>query len=274
MTIRLRPHRVPFRFAGPDAQKLLNDVLTARIVAEAGPLRWWALLSPQGKVQAEGLVGWADGAFWLDADASVADGFFKRMRMYKLRAQLEIEDLRGSHRVGWTDEAEEGGEADGRDTSLGRRVIATTADAAVWAAADERFARRRISAGVAELGPDFAPDSVFPHDIGMDFLGGVDFRKGCYIGQEVVSRMQHRGTARRRPVIVAGVPDGAAAGAPVVIADREAGTIGTPVDGEAVAIIRLDRVDEGARPTIGGLPVELRLPSWATYHFGEATAEA
>ena len=102
-----------------ETDKIVNTVespaagCVRRIVAEAGPLRWWALLSPQGKVQAEGLVGWADGAFWLDADASVADGFFKRMRMYKLRAQLEIEDLRGSHRVGWTDEPEDGGEADG-----------------------------------------------------------------------------------------------------------------------------------------------------------------
>ncbi len=69
MTISLRPDRALFRFSGPDAQKLLNDVLTTRVVAEPGPARWWALLSPQGKVQAEGLLSWGGYAFWLDIHA-------------------------------------------------------------------------------------------------------------------------------------------------------------------------------------------------------------
>ena len=123
----------------------------------------------------------------------------------------------------------------------------------------------RIAHGIAELGPDFAADAVFPHDIGMDFLGGVDFKKGCYIGQEVVSRMQHRGTARRRPVIVSGIE--AEAGAPVLVGGREAGTIGRVVGGKAVGIVRLDRFD-GGEVTVAGKPVERRpprlgdLPAW------------
>ena len=96
MATILRPSRAPFRFSGPEAQKLLFDVVTGRLVAEPGPAVWWALLSPQGKIQAEGLSQWADGAFWLDVDQNVADAFFKRMRMYKLRAAVEIEDLRES----------------------------------------------------------------------------------------------------------------------------------------------------------------------------------
>ena len=102
----------------------------------------------------------------------------------------------------------------------------------------------------------------------MDLLGGVDFKKGCYIGQEVVSRMQHRGTARRRPVIVSGVT--AEAGTPVVVGGRDAGAIGTPVDGKAVAIVRLDRFD-GSEVTVAGQPVDLTLPAWATYRLGEPT---
>ena len=108
----------------------------------------------------------------------------------------------------------------------------------------------------------------------MDFLGGVDFKKGCYVGQEVVSRMQHRGTARRRAVIVEGIPNGAAAGAPVLVGEREAGTIGAPVEGKAVAIVRLDRIEDGGAVTVGGAAVALRLPGWATYRFGEAVVEA
>lgn len=270
MVTILRPSRALFRFSGEDAQKLLFDVVTGRLLAEPGPAVWWALLSPQGKIQAEGLSGWADGAFWLDVDESVADAFFKRMRMYRLRAAVEIEDLRESHAVGWSDSAEADGmvNADPRAAGLGRRVIATRDEAKAWEADDGAFAGARIAAGVAELGPDFAPDTTFPHDIGMDFLHGVDFKKGCYVGQEVVSRMQHRGTARRRPVIVSGIE--AEAGAPVLVGGREAGVVGRVVDGKAVAILRLDRIEDPASATVGGKPVTLTLPEWATYGFGES----
>jgi folate-binding Fe-S cluster repair protein YgfZ len=107
----------------------------------------------------------------------------------------------------------------------------------------------------------------------MDFLDGVDFKKGCYIGQEVVSRMQHRGTARRRPVIVSGLPDGAAPGAPLLVGEREVGTIGLMAEGRAVAIVRLDKVPDAHAATFAGLPVELHLPTWARYRLGETAEE-
>jgi folate-binding protein YgfZ len=250
----LRPSRALFRFSGADAQKLLFDVVTGRLMAEDGPPVWWALLSPQGKIQAEGLSLYRDDAFWLDVDRSVADSFLKRMKMYRLRAAVAIDDLRESHAVG-----HEGA----------NHVIGTAAEAAGWAAPDDSYDAARIARGVAELGPDFATDQMFPHDIGMDLLGGVDFKKGCYIGQEVVSRMEHRGTARRRPVIVSGID--APAGTPVVAAGREAGAIGTPVGGKAVAIVRLDRFD-GGEVSVGGKPVTVALPDWATYRLGESAA--
>lgn len=255
----LRPSRALFRFSGADAQKLLFDVVTGRLVAEAGPPVWWALLSPQGKIQAEGLSVFRDDAFWLDVDQSVAEAFLKRMKMYRLRAAVVIDDLRETHAVGSDDVAEK------------RHVIGTKAEAAGWGAPDIRYDAGRVAEGVAELGPDFAADQMFPHDIGMDLLGGVDFTKGCYIGQEVVSRMQHRGTARRRPVIVSGVD--AAAGTPVMTGGKDAGQIGTPVDGKAVAIVRLDRFD-GGEVTVGGKPVTVTLPAWATYRVGESNADA
>jgi folate-binding protein YgfZ len=255
----LRPSRAPFRFSGADAQKLLFDVVTGRLVAEAGPAVWWALLSPQGKIQAEGMSTYADDAFWLDVDASVAETFFKRMRMYKLRAAVEIADLRETHAVGW-----DGG-------AVHTQIVGTKAESAQWDAADSSYDAARIARGIVELGPDFGVDQLFPHDIGMDLLGGVDFKKGCYIGQEVVSRMQHRGTARRRPVIVSGVE--APPGSAVVAGGREAGTIGRVVDGRAVAVVRLDRFD-GGEVTVDGKPVTLSLPEWATYRLGEAVTEA
>jgi len=251
----LRPSRALFRFSGPDAQKLLFDVVTGRLVAEPGPAIWWALLSPQGKIQAEGLSSFQDDAFWLDVDVGVADAFHKRMRMYKLRAAVEIVDLRETHVVGW-----DGG-------SPHTRVIGTKVESIRWGAADSSYDAARITRGIAEQGPDFAPDQLFPHDIGMDLLGGVDFKKGCYIGQEVVSRMEHRGTARRRPVIVSGFD--APAGSAVVAGGRDAGMIGQVAGGQAVGIVRLDRFGSG-EVTVGGRPVTVTLPAWATYRLGES----
>lgn len=267
MATVLRPSRALFRFSGPDAQKLLFDVVTGRLVAEPGPAVWWALLSPQGKIQADGLSIWRDGAFWLDLHQSVADDFFRRMRMYKLRANVEIADLRASHTVGWNSDPS-AGDADPR--GLGSRVIGEAG--AAWPGDETAFVEARIAAGIGELGPDFAPDTTFPHDIGMDLLRGVDFKKGCYIGQEVVSRMEHRGTARRRPVIVSGLPAGATAGLPVMAGGREAGAIGLPVNGRAVAILRLDRIENPADAAVGAQGVVLTLPPWATYGFGESAA--
>jgi tRNA-modifying protein YgfZ len=267
-----RPSRAVFRFSGDEAQKLLNDTLTGRILAEPGPAAWWALLSPQGKIQAEGLSRFVDGAFWLDVDKSVADAFFKRMKMYRLRAHVEIEDLRETHRVGWSEWAVPGALEDVRAGGLGWTLVAEVAVSESWVDTSELWASRRIDQGLAELGPDFPADATFPHDIGMDLLNGIDFIKGCYIGQEVVSRMKHRGTARRRPVIVSGLGK-VAAGASVIASGRDAGAIGVPIDGRAIAILRLDRITDLDAVSVGGEPVQLTLPNWATYTFGEAGEE-
>lgn len=272
MTVHLRADRTVFRFSGPEAHRLLNDVVTGPIPTTDGPSAWWALLSPQGKIIAEGTAGWAEDALWLDVHQSVADDFFKRMKMYRLRAQVVIDDLRETHRVGYSAEPVPGGQPDQRGSvNLGFRVIAPLARTTGWAADDTPYRRARAEAGILELGPDFPALDAFAHDIGLDILDGIDFAKGCYVGQEVVSRMKHRGTARRRPVIVSGID--AAAGAPVVAGSREAGTLGGVLDGNAVAILRLDRITDPSAVTIEGKPVTVALPAWATYAFGESSPD-
>lgn len=272
MSIEKRPERASIRVSGPEAAKLLNNVLTGEFRAGSDDAHWWALLSPQGKIQAEGLAGFADNAFWLDLDASIADDFLKRMRLYKLRADVTLEDLRETHAVGWSPEPVTDGVAHGdpRAADLGWRIIDTKEAAAGWNGAPGGWAKQRIAAGVAELGPDFAADSQFPHDVGMDLLGGIDFEKGCYVGQEVVSRMKHRGTARRRPVLVKG--DGLEAGAAIVCNGREAGSVGNVADGRAIGILRLDRLGADGSAEADGRPVALALPFWASYRFGDSGA--
>ncbi len=272
MSIEKRSARAPIRISGPEAEKLLNNVLTGEFHASSDAAHWWALLSPQGKIQAEGLAGFADGGFWLDLDQSVADDFLKRMRLYKLRADVKLEDLRETHAVGWSPTSPSSGvvHADPRASDLGWRVIETKQAAGGWSEEDSEWARRRIATGVTELGPDYAADSQFPHDVAMDLLGGIDFVKGCYVGQEVVSRMKHRGTARRRPVLIKG--NELAPGSAVVCNGREAGTIGAVAGGQAIGILRLDRIDEGIGAEAGGHPVALALPFWASYRFGDSGA--
>jgi len=278
MTTHLRADRAVFRFSGPEAHKLLNDVVTGAIPATGDGVgevaAAWALLTPQGKILAEGLAGHAEDAIWVDVHESVADDFFKRMKMYRLRAQAVIDDLRESHRVGFAQDAEPAGI---RHTDrfgpldIGWRVIAPVEATSDWVQNDAFYQAERIGVGIVHQGNDFAANEAFAHDIGLDILDGIDFAKGCYVGQEVVSRMKHRGTARRRPVIVSGIEG--PAGSPVVAGGRETGQIGAVVDGRAVAILRLDRLTDLSAVTVCDKPVTLNLPVWAAYTFGESSAD-
>lgn len=269
MTIHLRSDRAVFRFSGPDAHRLINDVVTGQIPTEGDTAAAWALLSPQGKILAEGLAGFAEEALWLDVHMPIADDFFKRMKMYRLRAKVDIDDLRKTHRVGFATQPSHLAHRDRLGpVSLGYRIVAPIETSADWSTDDTAYHTARIANAILHQGNDFPANDAFAHDIGLDILDGIDFAKGCYVGQEVVSRMKHRGTARRRPVIVTGVD--APAGTPVIANGRDAGAIGQVVDGKAVAILRLDRITDPSASTVDGKPVELSLPAWATYQFGDS----
>jgi hypothetical protein len=167
---------------------------------------------------------------------------------------------------------------DPRLPALGMRVMlpphlaaaaASDLGAALTDARD--YETHRIALGVPQGGPDFAYGDSFPHEADMDQLGGVDFAKGCYIGQEVVSRIEHRGTARARVVPVrydAAAPE---TGAAVLAGERQVGTMGSAAAGRGLALLRLDRVSEamssGAPLTAGGTPIRLAKPEWARFAF-------
>jgi folate-binding protein YgfZ len=131
----------------------------------------------------------------------------------------------------------------------------------------------RIENGVAELGSDYAAQDAFPHDVNFDQTGGVSFRKGCYVGQEVVSRMQHRGTARKRLLVIAAASP-LEPGADLVAGGRAAGKLGTPAGNRALAIARLDRVkeanDAGQPLVASGVAVSASLPPGVSYGWPDA----
>ena len=165
---------------------------------------------------------------------------------------------------------------DPRLAALGRRWIAPVGSVATDAAAAD-WHRHRIAQVVPEGGVDFVFGDAFPFDAAMDSLHGVAFDKGCFVGQEVVSRMRHRGTARRRIVAIgaeAALPE---AGTDIMAGGRALGRLGSSAGGHAIGLVRLDRLraalDEGLPVRVGPVKVAVALPSWATYDWpASATA--
>jgi hypothetical protein len=271
------------RVAGEDGRKFLDGLLTCDMdkVSPAKP-RLGALLTPQGKILFDFIVFEAPedagGGFYLDTGKAYVSELMKRLGFYKLRAKVVLEDLseRLAVVVGW-------GEApvphddiglvalDPRLPALGWRAIVAMEDAAEFASAEPAvYHAHRIALGVPDGGRDFLFNDAFPHEALMDQLHGVDFDKGCYVGQEVVSRMQHRGTARTRIVSLAYLEGFTAEpGVDVTAGEKIAGKTGTGAQGRGLAMVRLDRVADAlaAGETIraGGLPVEVLKPEWARF---------
>ncbi|MBL8577083.1 MAG: folate-binding protein YgfZ [Mesorhizobium sp.] len=264
--------------SGPEAEHFLQNIVTADLDAlKPGEAKPSALLMPQGKILFDFLVS-RDGAggFRLDCRADIADDFVRRLTLYKLRAKVEISKQDESLvTVSW------GADSSASQTDSGwLRDIRFPDDAPAWrsygpnatSSALEAWHAFRIANGVAESGRDYALGDAFPHDVLLDQNGGVGFRKGCYVGQEVVSRMQHRGTARRRVLIVSG-DDLPSAGTEIVANGKPVGALGSTAGSTGLAILRIDRVkdalDSGIPILTGGSAISVAIPGWAKFTYPE-----
>src|SRR5262245_43235556 len=278
----LLPDRGVVRVAGPDAEKFLNGTITADLdmLARQAAVHS-ALLTPQGKMLFEFFVTTARaGGFLLETGRELADGLVKRLKMYTLRAKVEAENVSGGFEV-----AAVWGEAppadagriiyeDPRVAQLGFRVLApvppgfaANLGGAEWVAA-EAYHAHRIDLAVPEASKDYPIGDTFPHEADLDLLNGVSFEKGCFIGQEVVARMRHRGNVRKRVVPVeAEAP--LRSGAPIMVGEAEIGRIGSVAGARGLALVRLDRAAEatakGQALLADGVAVSLRTPHWATF---------
>ncbi len=295
MQAALLPERGVVKVAGDDARHFLNGLITTDIGKVApGKARFGALLTPQGKIVIDFIVTEAlpedGGGFFLDCPKPLVAQLVEKLAFYRLRAKVTIEDL--SAHLGvmayWGDKAS-GKEsdyglcyADPRLPGLGMRIIVppelaaeTAADLGATLVQPDVYDAHRIALGVPRGGQDFTYLDAFPHEADMDQLAGVDFDKGCYVGQEVVSRVEHRSTARSRVVPFA-YDDGAPMqGMPVAMGDKYIGTVGSTAQGKGLALLRLDRVADAfvsATPlTAGGVPIRPVKPAWGTFAWpGEA----
>lgn len=273
------PDRGVIKVAGEDARNFLNGLVTTDLDRlKPGLGRFGALLTPQGKIIVDFLITEAPaghgGGFLIDCPKALADSLATKLKFYKLRAKVTVESLDLGVLAAW------GGQpaaqpdlafADPRNAELGIRILipedlkqklSDLIGAELVDAAD--YEAHRIALGVPRGGLDFMYSDAFPHETNMDRLAGVDFDKGCYVGQEVVSRMQHRGTARTRSVKVLLDDLSPEVGVSVMAGEKQVGIMGSSAQGKGIALVRIDRVadalDAGQSLTAGGLAVRLAEP--------------
>lgn len=287
------PDRGVVAVTGPDARKLLQGLLTNDLtLLDTQAAIHAGLLSPQGKILFEFFVVRTDDGVLLDVARDTAADLVKRLTLYKLRASVTIKDVSDDYAVLalWGANACSSGEtagtvsyADPRHADLGLRILAEARFASDIASATNGmpadaadYHAHRIELGVPEGGKDYAFGDAFAHEALFDQLHGVSFSKGCYVGQEIVSRMEHRGTARRRIVPVLAAGGALQPGAAIMAGDAEIGRVGSVAGSRGLAAVRLDRADEfaakGVPLTAGEATVTVALPPWV--HFKPMASQA
>jgi len=294
MQVALLPDRGVVKVAGDDARGFLNGLVTNDMAKVApGKPRFAALLTPQGKIIIDFIVAEAPindgGGFFLDCPRALASTLVEKLNFYKLRAKVICEDLSSVLGVMaiWDGTAESDyglSYPDPRLPALGSRIMLpphlaeeAAADLGGMPVSADAYEAHRIALGVPRGGLDFIYGDTFSHEADMDQLNGVDFGKGCYIGQEVVSRVEHRASARSRVVPIVYDEFAPSSGLPVMAGDRQIGTLGSTAKGHGLALMRLDRIGDalaaGATIEAGGIAIRAVKPAWAKFDWpGEAKA--
>ncbi|WP_315739982.1 folate-binding protein [Bradyrhizobium sp. SZCCHNR1093] len=268
--------------SGDDARKFLNGLFTTDVTKlTPGDARFGALLTPQGKIIVDFLVAQvpatdAGERFLLDCPRALAQALTDKLNLYKLRAKVAVSNRSGELGViavwdGAIGATPEPSFVDPRHERLGARVIApqeALAEIAARLGAEivetDAYEAHRIDCSVPRGGLDFTYGDAFPHETNMDRLHGVDIGKGCYVGQEVVSRMHHRGTTRTRAAKVLLDGPGPEPGTPILAGDKSIGTMGSAAAQRGMALLRIDRAAEaleaGTPLTAGGLVLRIADP--------------
>jgi tRNA-modifying protein YgfZ len=264
MTTVLLEDRSVVAVSGPEARSFLQGLITNDVekLAPAHPL-YAALLTPQGKVLFDFLLAEGDGALLIDCARSGRDALIKRLSMYKLRAKVTIEPREQlSVLVGLSGRPAARGITfeDPRLPGLGHRSIGAAAEMPQAEASAATYHAHRLALGVPE-GGDFGSDRIFALDAGLDELHAVDFEKGCYVGQELTARMKHRGTARKRLLVVDGDAD-LAQGVELRSGGHSIGEVVSTYGRRGFALVRLDRLDEARDIEAGSVRVTVTKQNW------------
>ncbi|QMU58471.1 MAG: folate-binding protein [Boseongicola sp.] len=241
--------RKVLKISGGDVRDFLQNLVTNDVARVDRGLVWTALLTPQGKYLADFFLLAEGDSILLDVGAALAPALVQRLSMYKLRADVTIEetDIVPSRGLG---DGAEGAFADPRHASLGWRAYdGRSGDDGNWTAL-------RVAALVPETGIELLPNESYPLEVGFERLNGVDFKKGCYVGQEVTARMKHK-TELKKGLMSVAVDGVAPVGTEIVNeAGKVAGTLFSQADGRGIAYLRKDRATGTLRA--GDAVVEVR----------------
>jgi len=244
---------------GDDWRSFLQSLVTQDVESLApGEARFGALLTPQGRLLYDlFIVGREDGC-WLDCAADKRAALLQRLTIYKLRAKVALAADETPVLAAWG--AAPAGDdwlADPRLEALGWRGYGV---GAAPNTDETAYERRRLEAGAP--GPsDWGEDAAYPLEADFDLLNGVDFKKGCFVGQETTSRMKRRGSIKSRMLPIRFDGPAPAHGAEVLAGTLRAGEVLSGAEGMAMALVRLDRID-GASLTVDGRPCEVVRPGW------------
>ena len=238
MTGETAPDRQIATVTGADALTFLQGMLSNDVLplGKSPGIVWAALLTPQGKYLADFFVIKTPSALLIDIKSTIADATLRRLTMYRLRADVQITptDMAVTRGLG---PAPDGAFADPRHPALGWRAYGTTGSAPVidWDAI-------RVTYTIPETGIELIADDSYLLESGFERLHGVDFRKGCYVGQEVTARMKHK-TDLRKGLVRVRIAGAAAVGTPILAGDKPSGTLFTQSGNHAIAYLRFDRLD-------------------------------
>ncbi len=268
------PDRGVVSVSGPDALSWLDNLVSADLtLLESQPFVFSGLLSPQGKVLFEFFACKSSGGLLLETAHATLENFVKRLRLYKLRAKIDIADVSAAWTVAWSSgaPAEISGVLAGPDPrDLNRHMFRALVprDAAANVPGDGSYLSERVRLGIAEAPHDYTLGDIFPHEANYDLDGGASFTKGCYVGQEVVSRMQNKTVVRKRVVRVSAA-GAIASGSDVSVGTAVIGKVGSASGNAALALLRLDRVveafDAGTPVTVAGQHLDVDPEAIARY---------
>ena len=252
--------RALIRVAGDGALPFLHNLLTAELSVPKPT--YGALLTPQGKILHDVFVVPEGDTIWIDVAAMQGADLLKRLVMYRLRAKLEIE-LDDSKAVAVSSNGALPGLAyvDPRLAVMGKRAVVRYGSLPLVSG----YHAARLAVGLADSVQDIGSGQMFVHEANLDQLNGVSFTKGCYVGQEVVSRTHHRHTARNRilPVSFAGEVQH---GSEITSGELRIGTMLSSLAGHGLALLRLDRLAEATAPLLTGtVKLSVHKPAWAAF---------
>jgi folate-binding protein YgfZ len=260
------PARGIISVKGTEAADFLQRIITndMGLVTDERAI-YAALLTPQGKYLYDFFVlAWGNG-YLLDANGHQVESLLKRLKMYRLRADVELADVSEDYRVlaiyDGTHRPLGGGVFnDPRSEKMGQRVILPAAQELSWGKEGEfsTYESRRISLVIPNSTDDLIPEKSTPLELNFEELHAIDFGKGCYVGQEVTARMKHRATLRKRLLPVSFDGAAPAAGTAIMVGNREIGTMGSSAGQTGLALLRLDRLEEGGQPTADGIVLNVQ----------------